>query len=79
MSEIECVFVLKYDDANKARKIKESLEPDNEDYITLNQEKNKLKATCKADGPLELLHTVDDFLACLSISEDSLNQFGKVF
>lgn len=74
MSTIECEFELEYDNEKHAEIIKESLEPDNQDYIDLKQERNKLYAICKGKTPMELLHTVDDFLACLSIAEDALNK-----
>ena len=74
MSSLECKFVLEYDDENKAKIIRESLEPDNEDYIEIVQKGSELKATCEAETPKELLHTIDDFLACLTISEDSIEK-----
>ncbi|MFP4050415.1 MAG: KEOPS complex subunit Pcc1 [Thermoplasmata archaeon] len=75
MGILECKFVLEYEDDKKAKIIKDSLDPDNEDYIKLKREGNKLEAFCKAKNPNELLHTVDDFLACLTIAEDSVDRF----
>ncbi len=75
MTAIKCEFTFEYESIKKAKIIKESLEPDNEDFIEIKQIGSDLKATCKADTPMELLNTIDDFLACLTISEDSLDQF----
>jgi len=75
MTAIKCEFTFEYKSIKKAKIIKESLEPDNDDFIEIELIGSDLKATCKADTPMELLHTIDDFLACLTISEDSLDQF----
>ena len=74
MPSVKCKFEMEYENEKQAEIIKESLEPDNEDYIELKREGNNLKATCKAETPIELLHTVDDFLSCLSITEDTLDK-----
>lgn len=74
MSKVECEFVLEYDNEKKAKIIRDSLEPDNENYVQLKQDGKKLKAKCIAKTPMELLSTIDDFLSCLTISEDSVEK-----
>ncbi|MEF8874435.1 MAG: KEOPS complex subunit Pcc1 [Candidatus Thermoplasmatota archaeon] len=71
MNEIECSLRLDYDHKREAMAVKDSIEPDNEDYIELELEDSTL--ICEAEGePLQLLHTVDDLLMCVNVAEKIL-------
>ncbi len=68
MSDIDCKLKLDYDNKKEAGIVKNSIEPDNEDYIKIELEESTL--ICEAKGePLQLLHTVDDLLMCVNVAE----------
>ncbi len=71
---ISCDIIFDYESDEKARMIKESLSPDNEEYICVTQQENKLVCTAKADTPMQLLHTLDDFMSCITVAEDMLDK-----
>lgn len=70
MSEIDCTLRLDYESKEQAMIVKDSIEPDNEDYVKLELEDSTL--ICKSEGePLHLLHTVDDLLMCVDLAENT--------
>ncbi len=74
MSSVRCEMTLEYDDSETAEKIAGALSPDNEDYIKLEIRGSTIHCTASADSPMQLLHTVDDFLACLAVAEDAVKK-----
>jgi len=69
---VKCSLMLEYASSDDALKIKKALEPDNEDFISTRVDGNVLEATSEADSISSLLHTLDDFLACLSVAERTM-------
>lgn len=74
MSDIDCELILEYDDEKTAQMIASSLEPDNEEYIHLEIEGNIITCTAEASSSMQLLHTMDDLLSCLSVAEKTLEK-----
>jgi hypothetical protein len=72
MSKITCEIILDYVDNDIAEMISSSVSPDNEEFIEVEIKDSKL--ICKAEGenPMQLLHTVDDFLACVTVAEEAI-------
>ncbi|MFO8110850.1 MAG: KEOPS complex subunit Pcc1 [Thermoplasmata archaeon] len=69
MSKISCTLELEYKSSKKAQSIARSLSPDNQGYIEIKVKGRSLRCYADADTALSLLHTVDDFLACLTVAE----------
>ncbi len=65
---------LKYEDKQEAEVVAASLSPDNDDYIDIEIKGSKLKCWTKAETPKKLLHTIDDFLACVTVAEETLKE-----
>jgi tRNA threonylcarbamoyladenosine modification (KEOPS) complex Pcc1 subunit len=66
---IKCTLMLEYENSEKATLVEKSLKPDNEFFIRTRVEGNVVVAEAEAGSISSLLHTIDDFLACLSVAE----------
>jgi tRNA threonylcarbamoyladenosine modification (KEOPS) complex Pcc1 subunit len=75
--KVHCRFVLEYKDSETAEKIKNSLEVDNQRFITTEQDGNKLIAELTAESLMSLLHTTEDYLSCLTAAESVIAQTEK--
>ncbi len=62
-------LTLTFTDAATAKAIVESVSLDDQGYIHTRRAGRVLTATARADNPLSLLHTLDDYLACVSVAE----------
>ncbi len=71
---IRCEMTLEYEDTETAKKIAGALSPDNEDYIKVEVRGSTIHCEASADTPMQLLHTIDDFLACVTIAEDTIKR-----
>ena len=58
-----------YTSVKEAQYIADALNPDNEDYIDVRVIRNTLEVTATAKTAGSLRHTLDDFLACLTLAE----------
>ncbi len=67
-------MTLEYEDKHEAEVVASSLSPDNEDYIELEVKCSKIECVAKAETPKKLLHTIDDFLACVTVAEETLKE-----
>jgi len=63
------ILNIEYTTVEEAQYIANALKPDNEDYITVHVFRNTIEATATAKTAGSLRHTVDDFLACLTLAE----------
>ena len=64
-----CEITLMFKDAENAKKILKSIEVDNLDFLEARVDGKKLVATIKSNSVSSLLHTLDDYLACVSVAE----------
>jgi len=60
---------LTFDDAATAETVASSVSLDDEGYIETTRRGRTITARAKADSPMSLLHTLDDYLACVSVAE----------
>ncbi len=75
--DVACEFTFKFPNSETAKKIMKALEVDNYRFIKTKQKDNILIARIEAKSILSLLHTVEDYLACLSLAEDIILKTGK--
>ena len=66
---ISCNLSIEYNDSEKAEKILRSIKVDDFDFVTSKVHNNCLKATIKSKSVSSLLHTLDDYLSCISVAE----------
>lgn len=57
-----------------AETVARSLRVDDDKYITTKVEGRRLVAEAEADSLLSLLHTLDDYLACVAVAEKILKR-----
>ncbi len=62
-------LTLTFDDAATAEAVASSVSLDDEGYIETTRRGRTITAKAAADGPMSLLHTLDDYLACVSVAE----------
>ena len=67
--KISCNLSIDYDDSNKAEKILRSIKVDDFDFVTSKLKDKTLEATIVSKSISSLIHTLDDYLACLSVAE----------
>lgn len=64
-----CDITIEFDDPNKGRSVLKSVEVDNFDFVKSKLVGNKLEAHIEGKTVSSLLHTLDDYLACVSVAE----------
>lgn len=62
-------ITLSFEDAATAQAVARAVSLDDEGYIRTTQRGRTLVATASAEGAMSLLHTLDDYLACISVAE----------
>ncbi|MCK4443091.1 MAG: hypothetical protein KAW09_01005 [Thermoplasmata archaeon] len=67
--DIECTLEFFYDDDKTAKTVFESVDVDNYGYVDARIEENKIVSRIKAKNLQSLLHTLEDYLSCISIAE----------
>ena len=63
-----CNLEIEFDSSEKADFIIKSIKVDDFDYVYSRVEKNKLIAEINSKSISSLLHTIDDYLACISVA-----------
>jgi len=66
--DVSCDIVIDFDNAEKVKTILKSIEVDNFDFVKSKINGKKLEATIKAKSVPSLLHTLDDYLSCVSVA-----------
>ena len=61
-------MTLRFDTAEQARRVARALEPDNEGFVRTTLKGRSICTDTDAKSIPALLHTLDDFLACLSVA-----------
>ena len=61
-------MILRFDTPEQARRVAKALEPDNEGFLKTTLKGRTLYAEADAASIPALLHTLDDYLACLSVA-----------
>ncbi len=62
-------LTLTFEDAATAQAVEASVSLDDQGYIRTTRRGRTIHAEARADGPMRLLHTLDDYLACISVAE----------
>ena len=67
--KVRCDIELTFPDRESAVKIHASVEQDNDGYVVSQVEGAVVKAHIEAESLNSLLHSLDDFLSCVSVAE----------
>jgi hypothetical protein len=64
-----CDIVIDFDGVEKVKTILKSIEVDDLNYVKSDADGKRLKAHIEGESISSLLHTLDDYLACVSVAE----------
>ena len=64
-----CSITIKYDDEKTVQMVHKSIEVDKFDFVSTKITKNQLEVYIESKSVPSLLHTLDDYLACVSVAE----------
>ncbi|KAA0012292.1 MAG: hypothetical protein FE041_03785 [Thermoplasmata archaeon] len=73
--KVKCKLIIECKSNKEAKIIHDSLRIDNERFISTRVNGNFIEAEARAKEALSLLHTLNDFLSCLSIAKNLVNIF----
>ena len=65
----KCNIILEFDNEKKVKTVLKSVKVDDFDFVKSKIIKNKIESTIESQSVSSLLHTLDDYLACISIAE----------
>lgn len=68
MEKVKCEIYIECKNKETANLINKALSIDNERYIKTEVRENYIIAKAEAENIMSLLHTLDDFLSCLSLA-----------
>jgi len=66
----ECTLTIEFKDAATAKKVLRSITIDDQGFVTSTLHGHILEATIQSSSLPSLLHTLDDYLACVSVAKD---------
>ncbi len=67
--KISCRLEFDYDSESEAEAIVKALEVDNYQFVEMTLEGRTIISIAESESIPSLIHTLDDFLACLSVAE----------
>ena len=67
-----CTLELEFPDESTARNIARAMELDNRGYVETRVDGNVIHVTTTADNVMALRNTLDDYLACVSVAQRSI-------
>jgi tRNA threonylcarbamoyladenosine modification (KEOPS) complex Pcc1 subunit len=70
----ECILTIEFENAATAKKILQSITTDDQGFVKSSLKGNKLEATIQSKSVASLLHTLDDYLACVSVAKDIVDK-----
>ena len=66
--KISCDVVIAFEDEKQAKTVLKSIEVDDFDFVKSKISGKELKAQIESNSISSLIHTLDDFLACVSVA-----------
>jgi tRNA threonylcarbamoyladenosine modification (KEOPS) complex Pcc1 subunit len=74
MRGVHCRLEFTYPDEDTARKVLKAVELENYPYVEARVEGSTLVSEARADTVDSLVHTLEDYLACISVAEKMLDR-----
>ncbi len=68
-ANVTCTMSMAFRSHAEAEKVHRSVHLDNEGYVETRVDGDTIVAVVKADSLKSLLHTLDDFLSCVSVAD----------
>jgi tRNA threonylcarbamoyladenosine modification (KEOPS) complex Pcc1 subunit len=67
---IECTVSIEFKTQVQAQHVLQSIQLDDEGFVQSSIDGNQLQAAITAPSVSSLLHTLDDYLACVTVAQD---------
>ena len=67
--KIRCSIVIEYNNKDNAQMVLRSTNVDDFNFVKARVNKNMLESTIETNSISSLIHTLDDYLACVSVAE----------
>jgi tRNA threonylcarbamoyladenosine modification (KEOPS) complex Pcc1 subunit len=68
--KVLCTITLDLESAEQAKKVLRSIQTDDQGFVTSKVIGKTLEAVVESSSVSSLLHTLDDYLACISVATD---------
>lgn len=65
-----CTVTLEFENAQKAQKVLQSIQADDQGFVKSTLNGKTLEAVIESKSVSSLLHTLDDYLACVSVADE---------
>jgi len=65
-----CTVTLEFESPEKAKKVLRSVQTDDQGFVKSTLKGKTLEAVVDAKSIASLLHTLDDYLACVSVADE---------
>jgi hypothetical protein len=65
---------MEFESQKKAKKVLQSIQTDDHGFVKSKQSGKTLEAVVESTSVASLLHTLDDYLACVSIADEIVNK-----
>jgi hypothetical protein len=72
--KVVCTLTIEFENVKKAKKVLRSIQTDDHGFVKSKQWGKTLEAVVESTSVASLLHTLDDYLACVSIADDIVNK-----
>jgi tRNA threonylcarbamoyladenosine modification (KEOPS) complex Pcc1 subunit len=69
-----CMLTFEFKDAETAKKIHRSIKIDDAGFVRSRLKGATLEASIESNSVASLLHTLDDYLACVSVANEIVNK-----
>ena len=67
--KVSCNLAIEYSSSKKAEKVLRSIKVDDFNFVNSKLNGNRLETKIESKSVSSLLHTLDDYLACISVAE----------
>ncbi|PIV70044.1 MAG: hypothetical protein COS08_02310 [Euryarchaeota archaeon CG01_land_8_20_14_3_00_38_12] len=68
--KIHCKMVFEYKNKKNAESIAKSIKVDNYIFVKTKTKDNKIMSEIESDSIPSMLHTIDDYLSCVGVAEN---------
>ena len=66
--EVNCKIVVEFSDTKKVKSVLRSIKVDDFDFVKSKANGKRLEAKIKTNSISSLIHTLDDYLSCVSVA-----------
>ena len=66
--DVACDLVIEFENSEKVKTVMKSIEVDDFDFVKSKINGKKLEAKIKGNSVSSMLHTLDDYLSCVSVA-----------